>query len=447
MKIRKSNWMRTVLMAFVSVVAMAQLNCTGRSEGSEDNRSDKLIPAVEAVKARLGVLPLVERLTGVVLAKNQIEIYPEIGALIVSVQAKNGDLVKKGQTLIRLRDKEFSDRLKQARAGYQISVAQAKQAEARLKEIQASLERTRTLAEKDLASDTDLEAIQTRAVSAEADVELAQARVDQAQATVDEREEALTQTVIRAPVSGTIGNRNAEVGMSVNTGTRLYTLGKLDSVRVEIVLTDLMLEYIETGQRTEIFAGGSYYDVITSSLSRISPFLHPVTHSTDAEIELENTDGRLKPGMFVSVDVHYGESDQATQIPLSALYENPATGGTGVYVAETSLGLETIEVANTGESIPLTEPIGFKFVPVDVVAKGRMEAGIRGIEPGDWVVTIGQDLLAAGSGKARVRAVKWERVQQLQNLKREDLLQEVMRRQQLAGKDTTALNQQNSKSE
>jgi HlyD family secretion protein len=423
----------------VIVTGLLMFSCSGKSGGSQENEASRLIPAVEAVQARYGTLPLTERLSGVVKAKNQIEIYPEISAVIVEVSVKTGDAVKRGQPLVRLRDKEFQEQLKQAQAGYQIAVAQAKQAGAQLREIQAELQRTKTLAEKELTSATELETAQTRAVSAEANLELAQARVDQAQATMNEREETLSQTVIRAPVTGTVGNRNAEVGMLVNNSTRLFTLGQLENVRVEVVLTDRMLNYIEEGQRTEIYAENTPSGLIAATISRISPFLHPVTHSTEAEIDLANPEGRLKSGMFVTVDVYYGESEQATLIPLSALYENPATGGTGVYVCQDSLRGEPVSVMSDGQAASLTNPVSFKFVPVEVIAKGRMNAGVNGIAPGSWVVTIGHSLLDTESPIARVRPVHWEWVEQLQNLQREDLLQDVLKRQQKATGNDTAV--------
>ena len=411
-------------------------SCSGKSNGSE-NKTDQLVPAVEAVQARYGSLPLTQRLSGVVKAKNQVAIYPEISAVITEVLVTNGNEVRKGQPLVRLRDREFRERLKQANANYQITLAQLRQAEAQLKEIQAELKRVESLAERELASPSELETTQTSAISAEADVQLAEARVEQAQATVDEREEALSQTVIRAPVFGSVGSRNAEVGMLVNGNSRLFTLGQLDNVRVEIVLTDRMLDYIEEGQRSEIFASSLPSGPVSAAVSRISPFLHPVTHSTDAEIDLENPGGRLKPGMFVTVDIFYGESEQATLVPLSSLYENPSTGATGVFVSKASLDREPIGKLGD-QSISLTNPVTFEFVPVDVVAKGRMEAGIRGVVEGDWVVTIGQNLLGNESGVARVRPVKWEWVEKLQRLQREDLMQDLIERQQTVEQDTAS---------
>ena len=128
--------------------------------------------------------------------------------MVVAILVNNGDIVKKGQPLLRLRDKEFQERLKQATAEYQIARAQAKQAEARLNEIKSELKRTESLAEKGLASASQLETIQSQAISAEASMELANARVDQAKANLEENESQLSETIVRAPVSGTIGNRN-----------------------------------------------------------------------------------------------------------------------------------------------------------------------------------------------------------------------------------------------
>jgi RND family efflux transporter MFP subunit len=403
------------------------ISCSDDS-GSSENLPNKIIPAVEALQSRQGNLPLTQRLSGIVEAKNQIEIYPEISAVIVEVYVRNADVVKKGDPLLRLRDKEFVERGKQAAAGYQIAIAQLRQAEARLNEMKSEIKRTETLAAQGLVSSTELETAQSRFISVEADVALAEARVEQSKATVEERNEALSQTLIRAPISGTVGNRNAEVGMLVTGSTRLFTLGQLDNVRIKVVLTDRMLNYIRAGQRAEILNENAPEGVLDTKLSRISPFLNPVSHSTEAEIDLENPEGQLKPGMFVTVDIFYGESEQATLVPLSALYENPASGVTGVYITETSFDQESVVNTPTDQSVALSDPADFKFVPVDVLAKGRMEAGIRGIDAGKWVITLGQNLLGGEEGMARVRPVQWAWVERMQKLQREDLMEELVKK-------------------
>jgi RND family efflux transporter MFP subunit len=413
--------------------------CSGDPQAGPGTGGARLIPAVEAVPARYGSLPLTERLSGAVRAENQVELYPQISAAVVRVYVQNGDEVAAGDPLVELRDTELRELLKQAEANLQIATAQAKQAEAELERARAELRRGTSLAEKNLISPTEFEDIQTEAIAAEADADLARARIEQAQANVDERREALSRTMVRAPVDGTVGNRNAEVGMLVTPNTRLFTLGQLDSVRVEVILTDRMLTYIEQNQRAEVSSPNIPMGSMEAPVARISPFLHPVSHSTRAEIDMANPDVALKPGMFVTVDIFYGESEQATLVPLSALWENPATASVGVFVCSDSLTGEPVAQVDDPRGGSLTEPVPFTFVPVEVIARGRMSAGVRGIDPGDWIVTIGQDLLGNGSGSARVRMVNWDWVEQLQRLQREDLLDEIIRRQDSGMTDTTLI--------
>jgi len=418
--------LRTLVVLPFALCAGLLLLCSCDRGDAVESGPEKLVPSVEAVQARQGALPLTQRLSGVVKARNQIAIYPEVNAIITEVLVENGEAVRKGQALVRLRDREFHQRLKQAEANHRITAAQMKRAEALANEARMEFERLRSLAETDLVSQAELEGAQARTESADADVELAKARMEQSQAGAEELEENLSRTVIEASIAGRVGNRNAEVGMLANPGTRLFTLGQLDSVQVEIVLTDRMLDHIETGQRVAVSTGRTS---ASAPLSRISPFLNPVSHSTEAEIDLANPDGHLKPGMFVTVDVFYGESEEATLVPLSALYENPDTGVIGVYVTRESLEPAPEDEAGDSRPQPLTSPVSFEFVPAELIAQGRLEAAIRGVDQGAWVVTLGQNLLGGENAQARVRPVKWERVERLQTLQREDLMQDVIERQ------------------
>ncbi len=333
------------------------------SGGGAEQRGEAPTPSVEAVAARQGALPLVQRLSGVVKATNQVAINPEIGGVITEVLVRDGDAVKAGQPLLRLRDKEYRDRLAQAAASLQIAEAQQRQAAALAKEAASELARAQGLAAEDLVSKAQLEAAETKAASAQAALDLADARVAQARAGLSEQEQNLAQTEIRAPVAGRVGGRNAEVGMRVDSGTRLFTLGQLDHLIVEIVITDTMLAYLEVGQPAEILPGERAADPLRARLTRISPFLHPVTHSTEGELEVANAEGRLTPGMFVTVDVFYGESEQATLVPLSALYELPTTGATGVFVTEVAVDREALAPIGDDPVPPSPRPCPSRSCP------------------------------------------------------------------------------------
>jgi HlyD family secretion protein len=413
---------------------MGLLAC-GPSEETAD-REEERAPAVEAVPARAGTLPLEERLNGVVRADNQVTIQPEIEAPILEVLGRNGQAVERGQPLVRLDGDELREQLRQAEADVRLAEATAREARARVAEVEAQVTRTRRLAADEVVSALELETREAQLAGARASADQARARVDQARATVQERRSALDKTVLRAPVAGHLGQRNAEVGMLADPSDVLFVLGDLGDLVVEVPLTEEMLGHIRVGQPVSISSPGLRGPPVSATLSRISPFLEEGSFSTVGEIDVANRPDpqgrRLNPGMFVTVDINYGQSERATLVPASALWEDPGTGTRGVFVVD---GAGLVEAATTAAPADVPEtPRGVRFQPVQVLAEGRATAGITGVRQGEWVVVVGQQLLARqgrdGKATARVRPTSWDRVLALQGLQREDLLQSFLDKQQ-----------------
>ena len=396
-------------------------------------------PSVEAVKARYGSLPLQERMSGTVRARNQVAIYPEVNAPVVAVEAQTGEYVREGQPLVRLKDDVYQERVRQAEASLRIARADVQSAEARLNELRAQLKRAERLAEQDFQSQQELESLRAEVQGAEAALARTKAQVDQAQATLDERRADLRRTVVRAPINGYVGARNAEVGQRVDSGTRLYTMGDLETVKVTVQVSDNMFGQVQEGQTARIYVPPKD-TTLRAEVTRMSPFLSDESYSAEAEIVVPNEDRVLTPGMFVEVDVAYGESQQATIIPLSAIYQDPTTGARGVFLAPT-LGTEVPVEMPTSYSAddppPLTQPTPTTFREVSILAEGEQTAGVRGIQPGDWVVTVGQNLLSSSTEDrvdARVRPMTWSRLMSLQRMQDTDLLYDVLERQQRMAK-------------
>ena len=403
-------------------------------QGPPGQRGQGNIPSVEAVQARYGALPLEERMSGTVRADNQVAIFPEVSGPVVAVEAQTGDYVEEGDPLVRLKDDAYRERVRQAEASLRIARADAKGAQANLKELEAQLKRVERLADQEFESQQRLESVRAQVASAEAAYERAQAQVDQAQATLDERQSDLRRTIVRAPISGYVGQRNVEVGQRVDSSTQLYIMGDLDSMIVEVQVTDKMFGRVQTGQTARIHVT-SRDTVLTAEVSRMSPFLSDESYSAEAEIDIANENRILSPGMFVEVDVAYGESQQATLVPMSALYENPDTGERGIFVAPTlgtEIPVQTPDSYDPENPPPLTQPTPTTFREVEILAEGQQTAGVRGVEPGDWVVTVGQNLLSTTEERidARVRPMPWSRLMALQRLQDTDLLYRTLERQQ-----------------
>lgn len=382
------------------------------------------IPSVEAVQARSGALPLRERVSGTVRAANQVAIRAEVEGAVLEVYVRSGEAVREGQPLVRLDDRELREQLRQAEANERVARASAAEESARVAELATRLERTRRLAAEQLVSRADLDALEAQVAAARASADQATAQIDQAAALVRQRASALSRTVVRAPVSGHVGRRNAEVGMIAQPDTLLFQIGDLETLVVDVPLTQRMLAHVRTGNRALVSSPALGEAPIEATLSRVSPFLDAGSFSTTGEIDVTNREGRLVPGMFVTVDLLYGESAPSTLVPTSAVWEDPRTGTLGVWTVDSAA-----PPAPEGEISEEPNPVSLR--PVTLLAEGGGVAGVSGIAAGQWVVTVGQNLLGEREAKqARIRPVAWERVVRLQALQRENLAEEFLRKQQ-----------------
>lgn len=419
----EANW--TQILLLTGAVCLSSTGCGGDVPAAQRGPSVP-VPAVEVVQARQGVLPLVERVTGTVRASGEVAIFPETSGPVVEVFAQNGDAVRKGDPLVRIQTAGSQAQLQQARSNVAVAQAALREIEANLKDLQTKYERTQALGERGLVSRETITTLRSEVEAMEASRARARAEVAAAQAGVAERSERQQQTVVRAPITGRVGLRDVEVGMLVDPQTQLFVIGRLEQMRVEVPVTQDILAHVREGQRVELRPGDAGGAVIEAKVSRISPFLQPGSFSAEVEIDVPN-EGALVPGMFVTVDIFYGESQPATLVPTSAIYEDATTGEQGVFVVSDPAAAED---ANGTLS---ADPVAIPFRPIEVLADGRQTVGVAGVKPGEWVVVIGQHLLAPQSGeeapRARVRPAAWDRILELQGLQREDLLREFMERQ------------------
>lgn len=417
-----SHRLYLVLILLISATFTA---CEDEPETDGTNFTESV--TVEALEQRVGVLPLAHRTTGEMRARNQVDIYPEISARIVSVNVNDGDRVSQGDTLVQLRDDFVREQLNQAEYDYEISRAQLRQSEAELRRLQAQYERVKLLRERELETKLELETLQADIDAAEASVDLAEFQMERALSQVEEQKSNLENTVVRAPIAGVVGNRNAEQGQRVSDGDRLFQIGDTDNMRIHVMLTERMSTVIQPGDRAELVTSlDDNQNPVEAVVERISPFLDPITHTTIAQLEVRQNSSGLQPGMFVTVDIFYGESDRATLIPKTALYDHPVENQTGIYIADMSNVERELEFEDESDERARNitpRPIPVKFVPVHVLAESRGVAGIETLDdPEAWIVTIGQHQLAEmESEEAFVREVDWDHVIDLQNRQSRDM--------------------------
>src|SRR5688572_27446722 len=127
--------------ALAAAAAILAAGCQGQSSASDSRRGTQAsqVAAVEVVQVREGALPLTERLTGSVRAAGEVGIFPEVSAPIAEVYVDNGDDVRQGERLVRLRPTGAQSQLRQAQSGLTSARADVEQARATLREAETQL--------------------------------------------------------------------------------------------------------------------------------------------------------------------------------------------------------------------------------------------------------------------------------------------------------------------
>ena len=116
---------------------------------------------------------------------------------------------------------------------------------------------------------------------------------------VEKRGTASDHITIYAPASGIVVHKNAQEGMYVNTGTRIYTVADLSEVWVKLDAYESDLMWLRYGQEVEFTTVSYPGEVFKGTISFIDPVLDAVTRTVKIRVDVPNADGRLKPEMFV----------------------------------------------------------------------------------------------------------------------------------------------------
>lgn len=339
--------------------------------------------AVEAADVRTGSVADVREFTGTLEAGMAFTVAPKTGGQVERVHVDIGDRVERGQVLVELDDDEAQQAVAEAEAELAVARAELEQARADARLAQRQFERTRTLAERNLTSQSELDTAQAEAEAQQSAVTVAQARVQQREAALARARVQLGYTAIRAdwPDSDgarVVGERMVNAGDTVGANTPLLTVLGITPIKAAITVPESDYAPIQLGQQARVSTDAYPGRTFDGTVSRIAPRFARDSRQARVEIRMANPDRLLKPGMFATVRITVGRVEDATLIPRNAL----------VQVNE-QLGVYRVEPG---------EPAHAQFQPVEIGISGADDLQV--IEPADLdgrVVTLGQQLLEDGS--------------------------------------------------
>lgn len=158
--------------------------------------------------------------------------------------------------------------------------------------------------------------------AAKAGAKTAQAAIATLEAQVAQARKALNDTVVRAPISGYVSDKSADVGEYISPNTpnsKIATLMRTAILRMRVEVPEQSISRVATGQGISLQVS-SYPDrKFAGRIARISPNVNQTARTLIVEADVQNTEGLLKPGQFATVRITQSKPEPAVMIPVKAV--------------------------------------------------------------------------------------------------------------------------------
>ena len=361
------------LIVLVTLVLVCSLwwGCTGSASSQQRQNAAAQNRPVSVSASKVAVQDLPVYLTGLgsAEASNTVTVKSRVDGQLVTVAFKEGQQVKKGQLLAVVDPRPFEVQLSQAQA-------QQFKDQASLRDAKLNLERFVGLVSSGIMSQQQLDSQHAMVDQLEGAV-----RADQAQ--VDNAKLQLTYCHITAPIDGRVGLRLVDPGNMVHASdpNGLLVITQLEPIAVLFTLPEDSLPTVAQHLRqgaleVEAYSRDDQTKLATGTLLTIDNIIDPTTGTGRLKAMFDNKEGMLWPNQFVNVKLLLEVRRNSVIIPNAAVQHGPQ--GVFVYV---------VKPDKSAELRPVTVSL----------IQGNTAAISSGLEPGELVITDGQDKLQNGS--------------------------------------------------
>jgi HlyD family secretion protein len=313
-------WRRVALIGTPLAIAIALVLVFG-------NRSKAAAYVTAAVDR--GDIEDVVGATGTLQAVTTVQVGSQVSGTVQSLEADFNSRVSKGQVVARLDPSLLEARLSQARANLVAARANVERSRATVADTQQKYARAKELAAESLLPQADLETAQSNYQGAVAALRGAEAAVSQAVASVTQAQVDVAHTIIRAPIDGVVVARNVDVGQTVAASLQAPVLfviaNDLSRMQVNASIDEADIGRVRVGQDVTFRVDAHPNEAFTGRVEQVR--LQPVTVQNvvtyNTLISVDNSGGRLMPGMTATVSVIVRQREAVLRIPASALRFRP----------------------------------------------------------------------------------------------------------------------------
>ncbi|REH00223.1 efflux RND transporter periplasmic adaptor subunit [Flavobacterium aquicola] len=296
---------------------------------------------VEITNAETGTIVETVSATGKIQPEIEVKIASMVSGEIIDLPIKEGQVVKKGELLVKINPDLYTSGLNRSVANLSGSKAGLSQSDASYNEAKANYERNKTLFEKGIISKSDWDKAVSSFEVAKANKQSAYYNVQSASASVIEAKDNLGRTVIYAPADGTISVLNVELGERVlgtqqMAGTELLRVANLNNMEVEVDVNENDIVKIKVGDLANVevdaYLKKQFKGVVTSisnsastalTADQVTNFKVKVRILKDSYKDLiagkPATYSPFRPGMTATVDIITTTRTNVIKVPISAV--------------------------------------------------------------------------------------------------------------------------------
>lgn len=376
-------------MACLAALAVLASLIAACGTGKTDPKGAAEAPTpVEVVQAHLQPITRKLEVVGTLFPDDQVVVSSQVEGQVLKVHVDVGDPVRAGQVMVSLDTEELRYQLERQEANLQSMMArlglsdergkvkdvaqlpEVKKVAADLMDAEQKFQRARDLHRQDLIAQQDLDAADARyrALKAQYEVVVQQVRMLEAEfrsqrADLELARKKLRDAEVRAPFDGFIQERHVAPGQYLRVQTPVMTLVKPNPLRLRAEIPERMSHWVQAGQAIDARTEALPDRVFRGRISRITPQVKEQSRSFAVEALIDNTEGALKPGLFVRAIVSTAKVDKVLLVPEDAL--------------RYAFGIYRVLIVENGKLAGREVKLGDHF-------ENRVEL-IEGVRPGDWV--------------------------------------------------------------
>ncbi|EEF63425.1 efflux RND transporter periplasmic adaptor subunit [Pedosphaera parvula] len=263
----------------------------------------------------------------------QVKISPEVSGEITDLPVKEGQCVKKGDLLVKIKPDNYTASRNSADANYKYSVANSNTAWANLQKAELEYQRNESLFKTKLISDSAFLEAKTTYDVAKANLVGSIQQVEMAHASLQKAEDDLSKTTIYSPLDGTITKLNSQlgervVGTAMMAGTEIMTVSDLNAMETRVDIGEIDVVLIQVGQKARLDVdafkdrkfNGTVTDIANSSKNSSNATSSSSTEATKFEVKIRiDEKEQFRPGMSVTAEIETRYRTNVITVPIQSV--------------------------------------------------------------------------------------------------------------------------------